>query len=101
MAAGLVLLAYIAVHTLWTTGLQAASWHAVNKYQELWIAPLLLALLHDARHRLVFIRAVISGAVVLALVVLGGLAGAAPVPRAGESPHLGGVRASRSAPSCS
>ena len=68
MAAGLVLLAYIAVHTLWTTGLQAASWHAVNKYQELLIAPLLLALLHDARHRLVFIRAVICGAVVLALV---------------------------------
>jgi ADP-heptose:LPS heptosyltransferase/O-antigen ligase len=67
MAAGLLLFAYIAVHTLWTTGLQPASWQAVNRYHELLIAPLLLALLSDARHRRIFFRAVICGAVLVAL----------------------------------
>jgi heptosyltransferase-3 len=67
MAGGLVLLAYITAHTLWTSGLHEATWHAVNKYQELWMAPLLLALMRDARHRQIFIRAVMSGAVLLAL----------------------------------
>jgi heptosyltransferase-3 len=67
MAGGLVLLAYITVHTLWTSGLQEASWHAVNKYQELWMAPLLLVLLRDVRHREVFMRGLVIGAVLLAL----------------------------------
>jgi heptosyltransferase-3 len=73
MAIGLVLLAYIAVHTLWTSGLQEASWHAVNKYQELWMAPLLLALMFDARHRQLFIRGVMSGCLLLAVVFWGAL----------------------------
>lgn len=68
MAAGLVLLAYIAVHTLLVTGLQPASLLTVNRYQELLFAPLFLALLHGARHRLIFIRAVLAGAVLLAIV---------------------------------
>lgn len=68
MACGLLLLAYIAAHTLWTSGPQQASWNAVNKYQELWMAPLLLALMHDSRHRQIFFRAVVSGCVVLAVV---------------------------------
>jgi ADP-heptose:LPS heptosyltransferase/O-antigen ligase len=64
MAAGLVLLAYIVVHTLIVSGVPGL--RAVNRYQELLAAPLLMALLHDARHRLVFIRAVMTGAVLLA-----------------------------------
>lgn len=67
MAAGLGLLAYIVVHTLWTTGVTAASWHAINRYHELLFAPLLLAFMKDGRHRLVFIRALMAGAVLLAL----------------------------------
>ena len=100
MAAGLVLLAYIAVHTLWTTGLHVASWHAVNKYQELWIAPLLLALLHDARHRrrLHPRRHQRRGGAGAGL--LGGPAGAAPDQSLVDRAHFGGVRASPSAPSC-
>ncbi|HWP12751.1 MAG TPA: O-antigen ligase family protein, partial [Ramlibacter sp.] len=66
MAAGLLLLAYIAVHTLIVTGPSSNGGHAINKYQELLVAPLLLALLHDPRHRLVFFRCLIAGAVVLA-----------------------------------
>ncbi|GEM_PF-138043 len=67
MAGGLVLLAYITAHTLWISGLQEVTWHAVNKYQELWMAPLLLALMRDARHRQIFFRAVVAGCVMLAL----------------------------------
>lgn len=66
MAAGLVLLAYIAIHTLIVSGVGGLQ--AVNRYQELLAAPVLVALMHDARHRLVFIRAVIAGAVLLAAV---------------------------------
>lgn len=64
MAAGLLLLAYMGVHTLIVSGMPGM--HAVNRYQELLAAPLLMVLLHDARHRLVFIRAVMLGAVLLA-----------------------------------
>ncbi|NPC54250.1 glycosyltransferase family 9 protein [Caenimonas soli] len=67
MAAGLVLLAYIVAHTLWTTGATAASWEAINRYHELLFAPLLLALMQDGRHRLIFMRALLAGAVLLAL----------------------------------
>lgn len=67
MAAGLLLLGYIAVHTLWVTGANVATMHTVNRYQELLLAPLLLALLRDVRHREVFLRGVVTGAVLLAL----------------------------------
>jgi len=67
MAAGLGLLAYIVAHTLWSTGLTAASWHAINRYHELLFAPLLLAMMGDGRHRLIFMRALLASAVLLAL----------------------------------
>jgi hypothetical protein len=67
MAAGLALLAYIVAHTLWTTGLTARSWHAINHYHELLFAPLLFALMSNARHRLIFMRALLTSAVLLAL----------------------------------
>jgi O-antigen ligase len=65
MAAGLALLAYIGIHTMIVSG--ASGLHAVNRYQELLAMPLLMALLYDAQHRLVFIRAVMVGAVFLAV----------------------------------
>ena len=68
MAAGLALLAYIVAHTLWTTGLTARSWHAINHYHELLFAPLVFALMSNARHRMIFIRALLAGVVLLALV---------------------------------
>jgi O-antigen ligase len=68
MAVGLVLLAYIALHTLWFTGFTAAAWHAVNRYQELWLAPLLLALMRLAPNRRLYYRALIAGATVLAAI---------------------------------
>lgn len=67
MAVGLVLLAYIALHTLWTSGAGGASARAINHYNELLFAPLLLALLQDARQRRVFFRALVAGALALAL----------------------------------
>lgn len=67
MAAGLALLAYIIGHTLWTTGPTAQAWETINRYHELLLAPLLLALMRDTRSRLVFIRALMAGAFLLAL----------------------------------
>jgi heptosyltransferase-3 len=67
MAIGLVLLAYIALHTFLTTGLEWAGLRAVNQYHELLLAPVLLACLQDPRHRRVFIRAFFLGAIALAL----------------------------------
>jgi heptosyltransferase-3 len=68
MAAGLLLLAFIALHSLAFSGWTEDTLHAVNRYHELLFAPVLLGLLADARHRLLFLRALISGAVLLALV---------------------------------
>jgi ADP-heptose:LPS heptosyltransferase/O-antigen ligase len=67
MAAGLALLAYIAAHTLWTSGLSMTTLHTVNHYNELLLAPLVLALLQGARQRRVFINGLIAGGVLLAL----------------------------------
>lgn len=68
MGTGLVLLAFIAGHTLWTSGWHWATLQRVNHYQELALAPMLLALLQAERHRRVFLRALIAGSMVLALV---------------------------------
>lgn len=68
MAAGLVLFCYIAVHTLLTTGVNLRTLETANQYHELLFAPLLLALMHDPRHRQVFIRALLLGATMLAAV---------------------------------
>lgn len=67
MMAGLALLAYIALHTLWMTGANRAGVEAVNRYQELLLAPVLFALLQDARCRRVFLRALFLGATLLAI----------------------------------
>lgn len=73
MAVGLALLAYIAAHTLVTTGVEAATWQTLSHYKELLLAPLLMALLQDARHRRIFLRSVVAGAVFLALLHWGAL----------------------------
>ncbi|MDB5896359.1 MAG: hypothetical protein JWQ88_3890 [Rhodoferax sp.] len=73
MVVGLVLLGYITLHTLWLSGLSGPTWHAVNRYQELWLAPLLLALMRLAPDRRIYYRAVITGATVLALIHWTGL----------------------------
>jgi heptosyltransferase-3 len=73
MAAGLVLLVYIAAHTLWTSGSDRASWSIVNHYQELLLAPLLLALLRDARHRRALLYGLFASATLLALAHWGAL----------------------------
>jgi O-antigen ligase len=62
MATGLILLAYIAVHTLWTSGWTTASAHAVNHYQELLLAPVLLVLFRLSPRREVFFRSLAAGA---------------------------------------
>jgi heptosyltransferase III len=73
LAVGLVLLAYIAMHTLWTTGATVAGLEAVNHYQELLLAPLVFALMRDATCRRVFLRAFFLGATLLAIAHWGAL----------------------------
>lgn len=59
--AGLVLLAYIALHTLWVSwGAQGAA--AINRYHELLFIPLLVPLLQAPRVRGVLFRAMLVGA---------------------------------------
>lgn len=67
MALGLVLLAYIAVHTLWISGFTPATWHAINRYHELAMAPLLLALFRLASGRRLFFTGLICGALAYAV----------------------------------
>jgi len=67
MVTGLALLAFIIGHTLWTTGPTATAWHTVNRYHELLLAPLVMGLMRDSRPRLIFIRALMAGAILLAL----------------------------------
>jgi heptosyltransferase-3 len=67
MAVGLALFAYIALHTLWTAGLSSTAVRSVNRYHELLVAPLLMALLARAPERLIFVRALVAGAVLLAV----------------------------------
>lgn len=66
MLVGLVLWAYIALHSLWRTGWTANTWHAINHYQELLLAPLFFALMQLVPDKRVFYRALIAGATVLA-----------------------------------
>jgi heptosyltransferase-3 len=67
MAVGLALFAYIALHTLWTSGFTRASGSMINRYQELLLAPLVFAMMREARHRRVFVAAFLVGVVLLAL----------------------------------
>jgi len=63
MAAGLIFLAYAALHTLWLEGFNLLALHTLNRYHELIMAPVLLALFHlTSRKRLFFNVLVISAA---------------------------------------
>ena len=73
MGIGLLLLAYIALHSLWFNGFTRVSWHSVNRYQELFFAPVLMALMQLVPDRRIFYRALIAGALVLALTHWAGL----------------------------
>lgn len=66
MGVGLLLLAYITLHTLWVTGTNKASLSPINHYQELLFAPLLLALMVAAGARAAFLRGLMIGAALLA-----------------------------------
>lgn len=68
MGAGLVLLAFIGAHTLWHSGFSETTLHTINRYHELLFAPLLMVLMRDARHRRVFLRALVAGAVVISII---------------------------------
>lgn len=67
MAMGLVLLAFITAHTLWHDGWSVLTRQTVNRYQELLMAPILLALMAVSPNRRLFYRAMIVGAVALAI----------------------------------
>ena len=56
LVAWAIVLAFIALHSLASSGWTEDTLHAVNRYHELLFAPLLLGLLADARHRLLFLR---------------------------------------------
>jgi O-antigen ligase len=65
-ALGLALLAYIALRSVLAGGFTMVSFHAANKYQELLLAPLLWALLLNARRPQAFASGLIAGALLLA-----------------------------------
>ena len=67
MLAGLLLLAWIALHTVFTTDTVGLWRGTVNRYHELLFAPLLFALLRDAGQRRLYLRALLAGTVLLAL----------------------------------
>src|SRR5690606_15494269 len=56
MLLGLALFAWIAVHTLATSGFTAQARGAINRYHELLLAPMLLVLLRDPAQRRRFLR---------------------------------------------
>jgi ADP-heptose:LPS heptosyltransferase/O-antigen ligase len=66
MACGLLLLAYIAIHTLVVSGAGRHSIQTINGYQELLVAPLLLALLQRARDRAILFWSIVAGSMLLA-----------------------------------
>ncbi|WP_298929760.1 O-antigen ligase family protein [uncultured Ramlibacter sp.] len=55
MAMGLLLLAYIAGHTLWSSGFAPPAWRLVNRYHELLMAPILFALFRLASNQRAFL----------------------------------------------
>jgi ADP-heptose:LPS heptosyltransferase/O-antigen ligase len=66
MGCGLLLLAYIAVHTLLVSGAGRSSVQAINGYQELLVAPMLLALLERRRNRELLFWTFVAGSLFLA-----------------------------------
>jgi len=63
MAVGLALLAYITAHTLWTNGAVASTWHLANRYHELLVAPVLLALFRLVTRKRSFLWGLLLGLV--------------------------------------
>lgn len=68
MGAGLALLAYIILHSLWASGFTMATLKAINRYHELLMAPVLLALFRMVTRKDLFFRCLVIGALGYALV---------------------------------
>jgi len=68
MAVGLALLAWIALHTLWTDGPTRPTGHVVNRYHELLVAPVLFALFRLASRPRAFLWGLTLGVLGYALV---------------------------------
>ncbi len=66
MATGLILFAFIAVHTLVMSAIDSETFGTINRYHELLYAPLLVAMLQDARHRQILVHGLMAGCVFLA-----------------------------------
>lgn len=66
MAVGLLLLAFVGLHSLWFSGWTRTSLSAANHYQELLICPLLLAAWRDPRARHAFFTGLVAGLAALA-----------------------------------
>ena len=67
IAAGLVLLAYITLHTLWISGFTLTAGQTINRYHELGMAAILLALFRLASQPHLFFRAVVWGVLAYAI----------------------------------
>lgn len=61
IATGLVLLAYITLHTLWVSGFTLIAGQAINRYHELVMAAVLLALFRLSSQPHLFFRAMVLG----------------------------------------
>ena len=68
MAAGLLLLAWIAIHTLWSSGFSREAANTINRYHELAVAPLLLALFLLVSRKRAFLLGLALGAGLYAIV---------------------------------
>lgn len=87
VAVGLLLFAYIAVHTLWTSGATPAAWGLINRYHELLMSALLLALFGMAHRPELFFRGFVCGVLFYAAVHWVGLV-SVPVARYLELRHI-------------
>lgn len=67
IAVGLLLLGYIALHTLWISGFTPVAGGAINQYHELIMAAVLLALFRLAPRTDLFFKAMVVGAIGYAL----------------------------------
>lgn len=67
IATGLVLLAYITLHTLWVSGFTSTAGQAINRYHELAMAAVLLALFRLSSQPQLFFRAMVLGVIAYAV----------------------------------
>ena len=87
VAAGLLLFAYIAGHTLWTTGPTPAAWGLINRYHELLMGAVLFVLFRLAPRPELFFRGFVCGVLFYAAVHWVGLV-SSPVARYLELRHI-------------